>query len=262
MGNSPPAGPGQRRMKVIPGRMNEKEVLYGRLDRQFRLWKKINAHIDRTLLSVMLFLIIFTGSELADGLLLLKAGRDGAKFPGFARLLETNPDTAGWLVIDGTHINYPVVKSADNFDYLDRDFEGNYCAGGTLFMDKGTRSFEEPYCIIHGHHMDAGAMFGDLDRFLDPEFFENNRTGTLMTPSCDYDIRVFASGIFNAYDNSIYGTGGEVPPDRVMENAVNTRPVFSPSHVLALSTCKDDMTDDRVVVFCELLNGRPHGQQE
>ena len=262
MGNSPPAGSAQLRMKVIRRRMNEKEVSYGKLDRQFRLWKKINMHIDRILLSLMLFLIIFTGTELTDGLLLLRAGRYVEKFPGFARLLETNQDTAGWLVIDGTHINYPLVKSADNFDYLDRDFEGNYSAGGTLFMDKGSRSLEEPYCIIHGHHMAAGAMFGDLDRFLDPDFFEKNRTGMLMTPSCDYDIRVFASGTFDAYDSGIYKAGGDVPLDYVMGNSVNTRPVFSASHVLALSTCKDDMTDDRVVVFCELLNGRPHGQQE
>ena len=252
-------GPIRRRMKVTQGRMNDKEVLYGRLDRQLRLWEKIHAYIDSILLSVMLFLIIFTGSGLADGLLFLKEGRDGTKYQGFARLLETNPDTVGWIIIDGTHIDHPVVRSADNFDYLDRDFEGNYSAGGTLFMDKGNRSIEDPYCIIHGHHMAAGAMFGDLDRFLDPDFFEKNRTGTLMTPSCDYDIRVFASGIFNAYDKEIYGTGGTVPLDHVRENAVNMRPFFSQSHVLALSTCKDDMTDSRVVVFCELLEGRPHG---
>ena len=246
-------------MKAVHRRMDEKEASYGKLNRSLRIWKRINDCIDSILLSVMLFLILFTGAELAYGMLLLKAERGGTEFQDFTGLLRINPDTVGWLIIDGTHIDHPVVRSADNFDYLDRDFEGNYSAGGTLFMDKGNRSIEDPYCIIHGHHMAAGAMFGDLDRFLDPDFFEKNRTGTLMTPSCDYDIRVFASGIFNAYDKEIYGTGGTVPLDHVRENAVNMRPFFSQSHVLALSTCKDDMTDSRVVVFCELLEGRPHG---
>ena len=246
-------------MKAVHRRMDEKEASYGKLNRSLRIWKRINDCIDSILLSVMLFLILFTGAELADGMLLLKAERGGTEFQDFTGLLRINPDTVGWLIIDGTRIDHPVVKSTDNFDYLDRDFEGGYSAGGTLFMDKGNLSAEDPYCIIHGHNMAAGAMFGDLDRFLDQDFFGQNRTGRLMTPSCDYDIRVFASGIFDAYDSAIYSAGDTVPLEHVTENAVNLRAVTSPGHILALSTCKDDVTDSRVVVFCELLEGRPHG---
>lgn len=238
--------------------MREKEALYVKINRQFRVWKRINACIDGILLSAMLFLIAFMGSELTDGIMLLEDGRYGTKYHSFDQLLRINPDTAGWLILDGTDIDYPVVRSKDNFDYLDKDFEGNYYAGGTLFMDKGNRSFEDTYCIIHGHHMAAGVMFGDLERFLEPAFFENNQTGKLLTPSCDYDIRVFACGVFDAYDSGIYRAGDTVPHDRVRVKAVNIRGVSAPAHVLALSTCSDEMTDNRVVVFCELINRRPH----
>ena len=238
--------------------MSEKEVLYSRLGIQFRRWRKINVWIDRVLLSILLFLIVFVGSGLIDGFLFLEEGIGGIRYHSFDQLLEINPDTVAWLTMDGTHIDHPVVRSADNFDYLDKSFDGKYYAGGTLFMDKDNTGFEDVYCIIHGHHMAAGAMFGDLGKYLDPGFFEKNQTGTLLTPRYDYDIKVFASGIFNAYDNRIYRAGEAAATDYVKENAVNLRSTETPAHVLALSTCLDDMTDNRVVVFCELVNRRVH----
>lgn len=238
--------------------MSGKEELYGRLNIQFRKWRKINVWIDRILVSVLLFLIAFVGSGLIDGFMFLEEGIGGIKYHSFAQLLEINPDTVAWITMDGTHIDHPVVRSADNFDYLDKSFDGKFYAGGTLFMDKDDSSFEDAYCMIHGHHMAAGAMFGDLGRYLEPDFFEKNMTGTLLTPVYDYDIRVFASGVFNAYDNNIYRAGDSFKAGYVKEKAVNRREFDTDAHILALSTCLDDMTDNRVVVFCELINRRPH----
>lgn len=238
--------------------MGGKELLPDGLNKQFRRWRKINIWIDRILLSILLFLTAFTGSGLIDGVVFLEKGIGGIKYHSFAELLEINPDTVAWITMDGTHIDHPVVRSTDNFDYLDISFEGRYYAGGTLFMDKGNRSFEDPYCIIHGHHMASGAMFGDLGKYLDPDFFSENRTGTLLTPEHDYDIRVFASGVFNAYDRRIYNPGYTLPAEYAMEKAVNRTGDPLPAHVLALSTCLDDMTDNRAVVFCELINRRKH----
>lgn len=238
--------------------MSSKEAIYGKLNIQFRKWRKINKWIDRILLSILLFLTVFVGSGLIDGFMFLEEGIGGIKYHSFAQLLEINPDTVAWLTLDGTHIDHPVVRSADNFNYLDKGFDGKFYAGGTLFMDKDNCSFEDKYCIIHGHHMAAGAMFGDLDRYLEPDFFERNMTGTLLTPEYDYDIRVFASGIFNAYDNNIYCAGDPFQAGYVSENAVNQRDFDPGTRILALSTCLGDMTDNRAVVFCELINRRLH----
>lgn len=238
--------------------MNGNEASYDDLNRRFRKWRKINVWIDRILLSILLFLIVFVGSGLIDGFLFLEEGIRGVKYHSFTQLLEINPDTVAWLTMDGTHIDHPVVRSKDNFDYLDKGFEGDYYAGGTLFMDKDNRNFEDAYCIIHGHHMAAGAMFGDLPRYLEPDFFDTNRTGALLTPEYDYDIRVFAAGIFNAYDSNVYRAGDMLSEGYARRNAVNQRPAETGKHILALSTCLDDMTDNRVVVFCELTNRRKH----
>lgn len=238
--------------------MNEKQKISDDLNMKFHMWRRINSWIDRFLLSVLLFLILFTGSGLVDGLAFLEEGITGVEYHSFARLLEINPDTSAWLTVDGTHIDHPVVRSRDNFDYLDRGFDGRDYAGGTLFMDKDNKSFEDPYSIIHGHNMAAGAMFGDLDKFLDRKFFGRNSGGTLLTPDYDYDLEIFASGVFDAYDRNIYKTGGDAPVEYIREKALFCRDSEDTDHVLALSTCLDDMTDNRAVVFCRLTNKRKH----
>ncbi len=238
--------------------MKEKELMPDEQDALFRRWRKINAWIDRIILSVLIFLAAFVGSGLIDGLVFLEKGMNSVRYHSFAELRAVNPDIAAWLRLDGTHIDHPVVYSRDNFDYLDKSFDGKDYAGGTLFLDKDNRGFEDAYCIIHGHHMAAGAMFGDLPEYLEKDYFDRNRTGTLMTPEYDYDVEVFAAGIFNAYDSSVYRTGGAIPVDYVRENAVIQRDPAEYSHVLALSTCLDDMSDNRVVVFCSLSGRRAH----
>ena len=125
-------------------------------------------------------------------------------------------------------------------------------------MDKDNKSPADPYCIIHGHHMAAGAMFGDLDKYLDEDFCSKNSTGKLLTQKYDYDIEVFAAGIFDAYDRNVYKTGGPAPLDYIKETSVVIRDPVPADNVLALSTCCDDMTDNRTVVFCTLTNKRKH----
>ena len=230
---------------------------------EYRRWRRINIWIDRIILSVLLFLTVFIGSGLIDNFIFLEEGMGSIRYHSFDELLSINPDTVAWLTVDNTHIDHPVVRSRDNFDYLDKGFDGEFYAGGTLFMDKGNDSPENPYCIIHGHHMAGGAMFGDLDKFLDEDFFEENRTGTLLTPDYDYDLEIVAAGTFNAYDRNVFRAGGSVPLEYVMKNAALTRMQLSDAegkgrHMLALSTCSDDMTDNRTMVFCYMTGRREH----
>jgi sortase B len=238
--------------------MSEKQQKCRSLNKEFRKWRRINTWIDRVILSVLLALIVFTGAGLIDGFVFLEEGVKGVEYHNFSRLRKINPDVEAWITVDGTHIDHPVVRSEDNFDYLDKGFDGKFYAGGTLFMDMNDESFEDPYCMIHGHHMAAGAMFGDLDRFLDGDFFERNGSGVLLTPEYDYDIEVFAAGVYNAYDRNIYRAGRTFMYEYVKENSVNFREQGPHDHVLALSTCMDDMTDNRAVVFCDLVNRRKH----
>lgn len=84
-----------------------------------------------------------------------------------------NPDMIGWLQVEGTNINYPVM-SGDI--YLHRDFGGSYDDAGSLFVEEDWS--EDDVCtLIYGHNMWLyGTMFNALHRFIDPGFFRGNRT--------------------------------------------------------------------------------------
>ena len=88
--------------------------------------------------------------------------------PGFSKLLALNPETVGFLEIDGM-LSLPVVqRENDNEFYLSHSFEGAEAQEGTLFMDGLNRLVPEDDCLlVYGHNMKNRTMFGKLDLFED-----------------------------------------------------------------------------------------------
>lgn len=88
--------------------------------------------------------------------------------PGFSKLLAVNPETVGFLEIDGM-LSLPVVqRENDNEFYLSHNFEGAEAQEGALFMDGLNRLVPEDDCLlIYGHNMKNRTMFGKLDLFED-----------------------------------------------------------------------------------------------
>lgn len=81
----------------------------------------------------------------------------------FQELKAMNPDVCGWLTLDHTKIDYPVVQGTDNFEYLEKDVLGNPSVAGSIFLDaKSDRNFHDFYTVIMGHHMQGRKMFGIL----------------------------------------------------------------------------------------------------
>ena len=61
-----------------------------------------------------------------------------------------NPDVCGWLTLDHTKIDYPVVQGTDNFEYLEKDVLGNPSVAGSIFLDaKSDRNFHDFYTVIY-----------------------------------------------------------------------------------------------------------------
>ena len=83
------------------------------------------------------------------------------------KLLAQNPDTVGYITIDGTQVDNPVVQTADNEYYLDHGFDGQEFRAGTVFMDC-TDSFGaypdqwSENIVLYGHNMADNTMFGSL----------------------------------------------------------------------------------------------------
>lgn len=106
------------------------------------------------------------------------AGKEaGVQAVDLSALQAQYPDVRGWLTIPGTPIDYPVMQSGEENPeyYLRRNYQGDYDINGSLFLQWDCSAEDGRNRIIYGHNMNSGAMFGNLDRYRDPAFWENHR---------------------------------------------------------------------------------------
>lgn len=80
----------------------------------------------------------------------------------FNSLIAANSDCIGWIYIPGTRINYPIVKSSDNIDYVKSTFTGKENLAGCIFSDCRVLSPFSQKTLLYGHNMKNGSMFHDL----------------------------------------------------------------------------------------------------
>jgi len=178
--------------------------------------------------------------------------------PSFHALREMNPDVIGWLTVYGTGIDYPVVQGEDNWEYLNKAADGSYNLAGSLFLgSENAADFSDYNSVIHGHHMDASAMFGDLTKFNDRKFFDEHRYGNLFANGRNYGIVFFAYSLADAYDSETY-RGPIADPEaqsaylrQLEEGAMHliSADQAAAEHILLLSTCSSDMTNGRNILM-------------
>lgn len=95
--------------------------------------------------------------------------------PAYESVYQKNSDLAGWVRIEETQIDYPVMFTPEEVEfYLHRDFYGQNSYSGTPFLGQGYRAGNQNQ-IIFGHHMRNGTMFSDLMKYQDAEFWKEHR---------------------------------------------------------------------------------------
>lgn len=177
-------------------------------------------------------------------------------------LTSQSGDAVGWLKIDGTVIDYPVVQTTDNSFYLNNGFDGQYNGVGCPFLDYRCKSdFSGFVSIIYAHHiLGYQAMFADITRYADSGFMEQYPTGLLMTKNGVHRVRFFAY-LLLPNPSFAYQTEQETRGDRegyiddIYQNASYTRAFTAQElkdkkqlHLLLLSTCSYDAWDARGVL--------------
>lgn len=126
----------------------------------------------------------------------------------FEELQEINPEVIGWLTIYDTNIDYPLVQSEDDFKYLNHNAKGEPEGSGALFLDSSNNpKFSDFNTLIYGHHMAHHEMFGDLDLFLDEDFWNDHEYGNLIYDAQNHGLQFIAMLQCNAYDFEIYHPG-------------------------------------------------------
>lgn len=99
-------------------------------------------------------------------------------FLEYEKLYEQNNDLVGWIKIEDTKINYPVMLSIEEPDYyLNHNFDKQYSDYGCPYLAKGS-DINKPSdnLIIYGHHMKNGTMFSGLDNYKNKEFYNTHKT--------------------------------------------------------------------------------------
>ncbi|MBR1377318.1 MAG: class B sortase [Bacilli bacterium] len=112
----------------------------------------------------------------------------------FSELEKINPDIVGWIVIEGTQINYPIVQGKNNSFYLNHSFDKKWSGFGSIFMDfNSTRDFTDYNTFIYGHHTKDGSMFGEVYKYMDYNFYKEHPSFKLYTPNGNYNVNIFSA---------------------------------------------------------------------
>lgn len=118
-----------------------------------------------------------------------------------------NPDVIAWVNIEGTAINYPIMRAPrdDPHYYLHHDIYRNYSVYGVPYVDADNDRASDPSyqndptfnAIIYGHHMDDGSMFSDLAQYSDEAYAKEHASVCLQTPAGKQRLRVAFVKIIN-----------------------------------------------------------------
>lgn len=180
--------------------------------------------------------------------------------PKLEGLSEENPDTAGWIEIPGTNIDYPVVQGESNDYYIDHTFHGEENPAGAIFMEAAnTKDFSDLVTFIYGHRMRDGSMFGNLKYYTEKRYWEEHPKIFISTQERELEYEIFsahraevgtstytlffeANEAYESYlqrekELSWYDTGVEVDRN---------------DQVLILVTCTADQENERIVVLGKL----------
>ena len=88
----------------------------------------------------------------------------------FDKLTQINKDVIGWISIENTGIDYPILQTNNNEYYLKRDLYKKSSSCGSIYLDCNTNSdFSEQNTVIYGHHLKSGGMFTELDKIYNGE---------------------------------------------------------------------------------------------
>ena len=183
-------------------------------------------------------------------------------------LYEINRDMVGWIQIEGTAIDYPVVQTPNepNF-YLRRNFYKESATCGTIYVREACNvNLPSDNVTVYGHNMRNGTMFADLHKFEKKSFWEDHRYVNFDTLHEYRTYEIFAvfkttADLTKGFSYHIYDT---FATEKAFNEYVSTcknlnlydtgiTPTFG-DKLLTLSTCDKSISDGRLVVVCRLVD--------
>ena len=184
-------------------------------------------------------------------------------------LSKENSDIVGWIEIEGTNINYPVLQGEDNNFYMNRNFQKEESVYGSLFLDADF-DWNNPSSnlLIYGHNIQDGSMFHNLLNYADEEYYKEHPNIRFTTAEEDatYEIiAAFRSRVYYKSEQDVFRYYYFVNPeskeeyDEFVENAKEAslydtgKTAEYGDQLLTLSTCEYSQEDGRFVIVARKL---------
>lgn len=186
-----------------------------------------------------------------------------------------NKDYVGYLELSGCEIADPVVKGEDNEYYLTHSVRGGTNKAGAIFMDYRctfSDDYISPNIVFYGHNQEDRTMFGNLKNYKqNVEFYEENPLVRFSTETTTYEYLIYGFFVTNAlekqdsngvvfhYQDYIETMADEATFDWYMDMVYERNQIISPVDVeygdklLCLSTCSNEFSNSRFVVFARML---------
>ena len=187
----------------------------------------------------------------------------------YKKLFSQNKSLIGWIKIDDTNIDYPVMQTVNNEYYLDHNYNQQYDKNGSIFLDKEC-DITNPCTnmIIYGHHMKSGKMFGNLHLYSNKSYYEQHpiiQFDTIYEEGKYQIMYVFRSRIYNEDEIVFkYYQFFEASTPEEFDSHMNEMARISlydtgvtatyGDKLITLSTCDNSEEDGRFVVVAKKIN--------
>lgn len=177
-----------------------------------------------------------------------------------------NNDVVGWIRIEGTNINYPVMQNSEY--YLRRNIYKEYSTYGTPFLADYCNINLSDNLIIYGHHIKSGMMFADLDKYKSYDYYLNHKTIKLYklqrTETIEEEYKIISCfkttvnkggfkyyDFFNAASEADYNSFVEQCRELSFYNTEDTAKYRD--KLITLSTCEYSLNNGRMVVVAKKI---------
>lgn len=175
-------------------------------------------------------------------------------------LREVNSRIIGWLSLEGTRLDNPVLQAADNEFYLRHNYLDKESRGGSIFMDYRNNLLLDRHTIFYGHVLRNGTMFGNLAKFADQSYAKAHPVFLYETPEKRYELEVFAAyettTDFYYIETDFTDESYAAFLEEIQSRSEITMPVQvrAEDRIVTFSTCTTSVNDgERFVVHAKVI---------
>lgn len=180
------------------------------------------------------------------------------------KLQEQNSDIVGWIEVEGTNINYPVLQGEDNSYYMNHNYKKEENTYGSIFLDKDYDwSIPSSNLLLYGHNLQNGELFHDILNYKDKSYYEEHPVIRFTTEKEDSEFEIisaFYSRVYYKSETNVFryyyfiNADNEEEYNEFIENAKESsiydtgKTAEYGDQLITLSTCSYHTEDGRFAV--------------